>query len=1568
MVHVVMAQRTLISHPTRTPNCARAAKQPCAASLLKKLAFSTFAPVTGLAIPLLFAGTGLVLLTPVAAATQPHRAVPEEALPQPLFQPAPVQPARRVPAPRQNQEQFPPPAFFPQALAPNMPQEPMGFIADSPAASDTLRRIAEHVRASNIDPAATLLRQLLTEQPHALIPTETDADLHITVRARARRLILSNPPLLQRLRDNMLAEAEKLEQAGDWATLERSWFFTPAGQNATVQLAWSHLSAGRIDAARLVLAELFEPATLEAKHHALRKSLTEALAVATAAPSSLPPSQSSLDPQPAVNLDSLVPLPLASFRITPPADAMVNARRGLTRLDAPGEYAGGRDQPRHRVFPIIADQTVFVATTETVSALTLPDLTPKWSIDVLSAIGVTDEARADLTGGYKPRLSNPLLEEISSVTWFGRTVSTDPAGQSSPAGVLVVVMTYQDAKSSSPTQLVVGIDAQTGLVRWATLLEQLDKSLDANVTVRGPVLASGDTAILSVRKYQPDRRLGAALLLGLDAWTGQLRWSAPVTSAGLAASNREPIATEQSAIDSGIVYRSDRLGAISAHAAHDGRPIWVRRVSTPLSDFAQSTRPFAATGPIVTGSMVICQSQTGDQRTICLLDRETGSRMGTFPAAYLESPIYLLRAGPRLVAIGERSVAIADISRLGEFAAFAAAAPSPNPLDRNRPFNDIADRLEVPRRPASGITTVGVSTAKGGWARAAVMGDELVIPESTGLIVINLNSLNVRSIRLDISGNALAIISPTPQSTNFPAPGSGLLLCGDDILSSVLSLNGALASLKAAMIEPQRVLPSSLALARLATRLGKPELLADALHAAAATAGSTDSDLSNTDRRDLVALGIAALLDGTAGQLSPRIIVDLQVLAQSPSQRGVITLGTAKFALISRQPLKGFELAQSVAMNESLAPLVYRDEKLAMRLGDTAAIVMRDAMAMMDRPQRASLEAAAAGQLAALIALPPAPSIEKLAGFARRYPFTASTLRALSLAADAAGSQGLPMRRSRLLQLAVQNALATPDAQSQVRELSANLRATLQARGLVDAITELNSMLAAGSPPLTPAGPIAAVPSPVRLAASGIQAFAGWAVAQPLQGNELPTSLTRRGELLMRHQDGRIALFGHASTANAGTPAAIPDPALPLSERWSVIGNKDQDVLIADDQTVILIDRQDISMVCINSATGAPLWTSRPFASLVPEASINPPGNGEPAGQVQNVQPLPGPRAGVPQPDARVNQLNRRRISLGQQAEGAIETPRANEEILTGYDGTSIALAQRSGLIVVVSAASGAVQLALRLAPREQITDSKLTGGVLALGTLSAGDEPRLTIYKVPPISEANQTARPAAPIRSLSLPTAAGPIQAVRSTAWGEIIAVQSKVVTCFSPESDEPLWRSDDLLLEISDAWVVGGTLLLADSDRRLWTIALDSGTMHTGPAMRGAILDNGPMLFSPALASAQLASGGIALRSTSELKLLAPDGTLIAADAMNLSDGSILPPVRIGNSYFAVSSVPSRARDDSLIISVTALEATTARALWTGSLLLPAAPHRAVAVGSNLAITAGHSTVLYRTEPLR
>ena len=80
------------------------------------------------------------------------------------------------------------------ALPVAAPPEPMGFIADSPvAAADTLRRIGEHIRGNNIEPAAALLRQLLAEQPHALVPVQSDPDLHEPVRSHARRLILTRP-------------------------------------------------------------------------------------------------------------------------------------------------------------------------------------------------------------------------------------------------------------------------------------------------------------------------------------------------------------------------------------------------------------------------------------------------------------------------------------------------------------------------------------------------------------------------------------------------------------------------------------------------------------------------------------------------------------------------------------------------------------------------------------------------------------------------------------------------------------------------------------------------------------------------------------------------------------------------------------------------------------------------------------------------------------------------------------------------------------------------------------------------------------------------------------------------------------------------------------------------------------------------------------------------------------------------------------------------------------------------------------------------------------------------------
>jgi outer membrane protein assembly factor BamB len=1400
----------------------------------------------------------------------------------------------------------------PLALPVMAPPEPMGFIADSPVAADTLRRIGEHIRGNNIEPAAALLRQLLAEQPHALVPVQSDPDLHEPVRSHARRLLAVSPPLLQRVTDALTAETERLTAAGDWATLERSWFFTAAGQRAAVELAREHIAAGRFDAAALTLADLAALPTVEPAAAAQAKVLGDQLASVPA--STLPKAISSLDPQPALAADALAPMPLGTLRMDGARDAIAPVNNRFDRFEMINEPLG----PTHRNFPILADSTVFIASARTLAACELPDLRVKWKTDILAAFGLEDPLRdRPQMARFNRGFTNPLIEEISTVTWFGRLPGK---GGTSPAGVLVAVATFEDTSVGTPGQFLVGVDAETGQIRWAHLVEQLDKSLEGNATVRGSVLASGDTAVVNIRKYQPDRRLGAAYLFGLDAWTGEVRWLTAVTSAGVMPQARGGTATELSSVERGIVYHADRLGAVSAHRAHDGRALWVRRVATEPLDAGISTRPFMASGPVLTEKTVV--SISAERRRIRVIDRATGAAVGIFPSSWLESPLYMITAGTKLVAIGERSMAVVELAKLPELIEAA--------------------KVDAMRPPGGAISVLGLSTPRGGWARAAAVGNQVAIPEVSGLTMVDLGTMQPRSVRLDAAGNVLST-------------GSGVLLSSDSTLASVMSLDSVLGTLRrnltiAPTDDADNLRASSCErLARLSVRLGRTELLAEAAEGFPGNALRAGS----RDRTEVLGLTLAAVFDGASGDIGRRLVASQERLAVDDAERGAVALAAAVLAVRSGEAMSGFERAQLVGSTPAQAAGVYRDSRMTMRIGDEAINVMRTALAAMDKRQRAEVERRAAVELAAFAA---DGSAEALSTFARRFPATASAATAQERAAELAAGGGSLPRRARLLFEAVRTltglvaagvepvapaATATPGAAApeplvaQRDRVAGRLRTLLTEQSLTGAMEQLDQVLAGNTAKAKPT-------SGLRLAAGGVQSLPGWAIAEPLLADG---GADQPAELLLRHESGRIALFAAGPAAGdagggvvgAGGAAAAGGPANgPLAERWSAAASEPTDVLTADAGKVLLIDRRDGAIRAIERATGKPMWQSKPFSQLAPPA-----GNAE----------KPADDAGKGAPLIQGG----RRLPFGR---GGGDSPRGSEELLVSTDGSTIAIVQRSGAVVMLSSVTGELVKATRVAGVERIADAKLLAGVLGVVSSQPGtEESRLTIL---PVGGGDAVAA--------VLPASMGPLRAVRATEWGELVVVGEQGIACFDGQNIKPLWMIDEGVAAISEAWTAGSTLVLLDTERRVWTVALDRGTMSANPTLRGTSLPSGAVRVSrPPLGTQARAEGTFAISTGAGLSIISQSGTVLGSDALDLADG-LLPPVRVGGTFFAVSTVTARVRDEQLVFNVHSLDAGTARALWSGSLLLATPAHRVAACGDRLAITAGHSTVVYRTEPVR
>jgi len=306
--------------------------------------------------------------------------------------------------------------------------------------------------------------------------------------------------------------------------------------------------------------------------------------------------------------------------------------------------------------------------------------------------------------------------------------------------------------------------------------------------------------------------------------------------------------------------------------------------------------------------------------------------------------------------------------------------------------------------------------------------------------------------------------------------------------------------------------------------------------------------------------------------------------------------------------------------------------------------------------------------------------------------------------------------------------------------------------------------------------------------------------------------------------------------------------------------------------------------------------------------------------------------------------------------------PRATEELLAACDGGLLVVAQRSGAVMAVEVATGKVVLRERLIGVRRIVDLATSAGALCI--LTSGNDATARVLMRTSVD---------APASTVVMPSSVGLPRALRPTPWGEFLACGEHGAIMLVPDQQEPVWQLSDPRLSVSEVWCVGNSVVMMDVERRIWLADAQYGVMHSGPALRGASLAAGPV---------RIASAGenISLASTSGLALISSSGKLIGMDALEAA-GTLLPPVRVQASavdgsgdgtgtstvsgFIAISTVPQRLQGDMLVVQVSALESRSARAVWSGSLLVGQIPHRAAAIGDRLALTAGSTTVLYRTR---
>ena len=349
------------------------------------------------------------------------------------------------------------------------------YVDDSPAATETLFRVRDHLASGNYDEAVRVLQLLLDEQPDRVVAAPDEADLFISVRESVHRLVLGDARLLERYRRAQGPRAQAMLDTGDALGVERSLLLTVPGFEAALRVAQWRLESAQFEAARLALEQLedhpdrrgapgrdaAELLVLVARY--LPRPEVRDRAERWAAASGLgrnaadvPPvpwpatatarGQNAFDPAPPVRVEGLVAKPLWSVsfaQANPMADAAVNdfGDAGLPR--------GARELP---VVPTVIGEMVFVNDGTTVSAWDQYTLTERWRVNPIAS-----ERQAPA----RPR-------DRTRIEYRGWGYNTPDLGTVAAAGRIVVAATGRSlAGPGEGDTLISAFDAATGRIRWS---------------------------------------------------------------------------------------------------------------------------------------------------------------------------------------------------------------------------------------------------------------------------------------------------------------------------------------------------------------------------------------------------------------------------------------------------------------------------------------------------------------------------------------------------------------------------------------------------------------------------------------------------------------------------------------------------------------------------------------------------------------------------------------------------------------------------------------------------------------------------------------------------------------------------------------------------------------------------------------------------------------------------------------------------------------------------------------------------------------------------------------------
>ncbi|MBL8746786.1 MAG: PQQ-binding-like beta-propeller repeat protein [Phycisphaerae bacterium] len=1044
------------------------------------------------------------------------------------------------------------------------------FVDDSPLAYDGLIRAGELAAVGNLDEAIRVLQNLLDTEAERLLAAPGEPDLFTTVRGRVHAALMSNRPLLDRYRALEEPTAKKLLLSERLEDVERARLLTPSGYEAALRLTQRQIEAAQFHAAARTLAQLdrhpdragdlgrdaAELLTLAVSYQGAESSRETKERLASwrreaslpdwngspAVIPDIPTPRTAFASAPATNLSDLLARPLWSDEMGDrlPFDSTINPRNmnPTPREGALWLYA----------IPTAMGDTIYANDTHTITAWNRFTLSQKW------------RARIEpIQGKRYPVGQSQGFEELSGVA--------------ADATYVVALMGLAIQNTDTPRRSLMCMDARSGSVRWTRLLEDFPLSEPADSSLRGPVMIDQGIVVAMVQKDLMRRRLEGSSAIGIDARTGELRWSRPLGSSGSLAYGLRPSIIDAPTVHRGVMFVVNRLGFIAAVETTSGRVHWIRRWAGRPMTQAHADQPWESNSPLVFDDAVF--AVTPDRQEIVRLDPATGLVTGRCPASKFDNPDYLVVAGGMLVGVSSTGLVAAELASFGPDSSTARCA----------------------RFQAGQIR-----------GRVLAFGDQVMVPVIEGVAVYDPKRGPEPTLRipLDKPGNVL------------PLDGQ-LLVVDDHEIHTYLVWEVADRMLHERMdADPNNPTPA-ITYAELSYRAGRPEGILPAVDRAL---NAVERDpLSPTFAADQSRLfkAIFAMVEPpsqAAGRtvlpidLRGALVQRLDRCASGPSERVACLLASGRYNESTDQPARAVEAYQSVLDSPELASAMFSQGETIVSADFEATRRLRRLVQTNGRALYLPYQGDADRALANLSQTIEPEPFEALA---RRYPVARASVTAWLEASSRYATRG----KSKLAAQALEEGLATANlaldsGDPLVGELTGRLVQHLSRSGLVypalatlEAFTRDHPNLRMTENNVTlDSGLLAAAlqreidrldrrprigPEPL-----GAEPMLGWSVLEPV-ASDAPQVVTDR--VLLLSDEDEIAMF----------KAVGPGPVI---RQWG--GVKDEEYVWMDSTGVTFArsigeveDRTDFSIIRRDLDTGQVMWQTPPFRTLVPRAPID---------------------------------------------------------------------------------------------------------------------------------------------------------------------------------------------------------------------------------------------------------------------------------------------------------------------------------------------------------------------------